>query len=178
MITRKWTGSMTLTLILLNIALYIPLSSSEIFGCSTYYVIEHHQYYRLITSMFAHGSIYHLAVNMLSLYSIGSALESKIPPIKYLIGYFATGVIGSLVSFYLRDEFIISIGASGAIYGLYGILVGYFGSKENSRDIVLNFFLIILIGILIPYIDMWAHLGGLVSGLILGGTYRKFKFTN
>lgn len=178
MIDRKLIGPITTTLIILNVLLYLPLRDSTTFGCSTYFVVTHHQYYRLITSMFAHGSIAHLISNMIALGSIGSVLDKQLSPGKYAVAYFVTGIAGSFLSFYLRNEFIISIGASAAIYGLYGVMVTYLGNKEYYKDIALNFILIVLIGFLIPYIDMWAHLGGLVCGLVLGKIYKMIKYAS
>ena len=96
------------------------------------------QFYRLITGIFLHGSIFHLFFNCYALYVIGSQIESYLGKVKYLIIYFFSGVCGSLLSITLGGA-TASIGASGAIFGLMGSLCyfGYFYFRKcfkNSTD--------------------------------------------
>ena len=130
------------------------------------------QYYRLITGIFLHGSIFHLLFNCYALYVIGSQIESYLGKIKYLIIYFFSGLCGSLLSITLGGS-AASIGASGAIFGLMGSLCYfgyyyrvYFGNVLKSQLIpliVLNLGL----GFLMNGVDNAAHIGGLIGGVII-----------
>lgn len=130
------------------------------------------QYYRLITGIFLHGSIFHLFFNCYALYVIGSQIESYLGKIKYLVIYFFSGLCGSLLSITLGGS-AASIGASGAIFGLMGSLCYfgyyyriYFGNVLKSQLIpliVLNLGL----GFLMNGVDNAAHIGGLIGGVII-----------
>lgn len=142
--------------------------------------------YRLISCVFLHGGIMHLLINMYALYIIGPQIESFFGKTKYLIIYLGSGIIGSLLSMLFLSSGNISIGASGAIFGLLGSLVYfgyhyrvYLGSVIKSQIIpliVLN----LGIGFVFPSIDMFAHFGGLLGGFLVtktvGVKYKSTKF--
>ena len=129
-------------------------------------------YYRLLTGIFLHGSLVHLAFNCYALYVIGSQIESYLGKFKYIIIYLFSGLTGSLLSITMQGG-TSSVGASGAIFGLMGALLyfGYFyrvylGSVVKSQIlplVALNLF----IGFMTPGIDNFAHIGGLVGGVII-----------
>lgn len=130
------------------------------------------QYYRLITGIFLHGSIMHLVFNCYALYVIGVQIENFLGKIKYLIIYLFSGFIGAMFSITFGGD-AISIGASGAIFGLMGALVyfGYYyrvylGNVVKSQIIPL-ILLNLLIGFLGQGIDNAAHIGGLIGGLFI-----------
>lgn len=130
------------------------------------------QYYRLITGIFLHGSIMHLVFNCYALYVIGVQIENFLGKIKYLIIYLFSGIIGAMFSITFGGD-AISIGASGAIFGLMGALVyfGYYyrvylGNVVKSQIIPL-ILLNLLIGFLGQGIDNAAHIGGLIGGLFI-----------
>lgn len=126
--------------------------------------------YRIITYAFLHGSLIHILTNMYSLFVIGPQIESKFGKLKYILIYLISAIGGALLSIGFSDT--ISIGASGAIFGLLGALL-YFGvnfrlylkTSLTSRIlpvIILN----LLIGFMVPGIDNWGHIGGLVAGYL------------
>lgn len=130
------------------------------------------QWYRLFTCMFLHGGIIHITANMYSLYSIGPFVEKLYGKYKYAVIYIVCGVISSLFSFMFSEY--VSIGASGAIFGLLGILF-VFAIKERKRigkGFLMNIASVVvmnlIIGMSLPGIDNFAHLGGLLSGVVLG----------
>lgn len=134
--------------------------------------IQQGQWFRLITCMFLHGGIVHIAANMYSLYAIGPFVEKLYGKYRYMCIYFVCGIVSSLCSFLFSDY--VSIGASGAIFGLLGI-VFVFALKERKRigkgflmNIVSVVVMNLIIGISLPGIDNFAHLGGLLSGVALG----------
>jgi rhomboid protease GluP len=134
------------------------------------------QYWRLFTSMFLHFGIIHLAGNMWCLWSLGQLAEKLLGSISLVCIYLLTGVGASLLSLGW-DPMRVSAGASGAIFGIAGALISvlYFGKlglqPEGVRKLlgyVVRFaFLNLLIG-LQGHIDNMAHLGGLVTGLLIG----------
>ena len=134
------------------------------------------EWWRLLTAMFLHGGMTHLLMNMFSLYIIGRPMELYFSPKSYLSLYFLTGIVGGLVSIAVHPE-TVAIGASGAIFGVFGALSGYFFAYrrelgEHAYQFMKDFALIIginlVIGFTVPNIDVSAHAGGLVSGLIGG----------
>ena len=130
------------------------------------------EYYRLLTGIFLHGNIMHLLLNCYSLYIIGSQIESFLGKWKYIIIYLFSGITGSLLSITLNGM-VPSIGASGAIFGLMGSLLyfGYYyrvylGNVVKSQIIPL-IVLELAMGFLSTGVDNFAHIGGLVGGIIM-----------
>lgn len=130
------------------------------------------QWFRLITCVFLHGGLIHIAANMYSLYAIGPLIENLYGKYKYLAIYLISGIISSLFSFWFSAY--VSIGASGAIFGLMGAIF-IFAFKERKRigkDFLTNITSVLVInlfiGLSIQGIDNFAHLGGLLSGVTFG----------
>lgn len=168
----------TKVLILLNVIMYVLSLVSimtnqyniyNIFGLNGI-LVRNGDFYRLITCGFLHANIIHLICNMYSLNIIGTQLESFIGKKKFLIVYLISLITGSLLSSVINNAW--SVGASGAIFGLLGSLLYfgyhyriYLGSVMKSQIIpilILN----LGIGFIIPNIDMSAHIGGLVGGVL------------
>jgi rhomboid protease GluP len=180
---------LTWGLILLSLAGYIvealcgggwsDLSTRTLVECGGVYgpaIFAAGEWWRLITGLFLHGGPEHLALNMISLYIVGRIIERYFRPFDYLILYFFSGVGGFLVSLAWHPETVI-IGASGAIFGLFGALGGflYFHREslgERYRIFMREFGAILAINLVfdlvVPGIDLSAHVAGLVLGL-LGG---------
>ena len=167
----------TYLLIALNVILYVipVLTNSYDVIINNFCVygplIKAGQYYRIITGAFLHGGILHLAFNCYALYVIGSQLESYLGKVRYLIIYLFSAVTASLFSIIFNSY--PSIGASGAIFGLMGALVYfgyhyrvYLGNVLKSQIIPLILFNL-LIGALSTGIDNFAHIGGLIGGLLI-----------
>ena len=168
----------TRALIIINIIVYILSLIVSLtgkydiftsFALNSYYV-KKGQIYRLLTCGFLHADIIHLLCNMYSLNIIGTQIESFIGKKKYIIVYLISLVTGSLLSCVINNSW--SVGASGAIFGLIGSLIYfgyhyriYLGSVIKSQIIPL-LILNLGIGFLIPNIDISAHIGGLVGGLL------------
>ena len=126
--------------------------------------------FRLITSTFLHASLLHLLFNMYALYIIGNQLESYIGKIKFLIVYLVSAISGSLMSCVFTTG--ISVGASGAIFGLLGSLLYfgyhyrlYLGSVLKSQIIPL-ILINLIFGFMDPRIDNASHIGGLIGGYL------------
>ncbi len=132
------------------------------------------EWWRLFTNFFIHIGIMHLLLNMYALLFIGILLEPRLGKLKFGIAYLLTGLAGSLTSLYWHD-IILSAGASGAIFGMYGVFLAMlttnFIEKTERKPLLTS------IGIFVLYnlangmkgnIDNAAHVGGLVTGLIIG----------
>ena len=147
------------------------------------YIRGYHEYYRLITGTLLHGGIVHLLSNCYALYIIGKQIESFYGKGKMLIIYIFSGLCGSLLSISLSEY--ASVGASGAIFGLMGspLYFGYYyrvylGSTWKNI-ILLVIILNLVIGFLVPGIDYFGHIGGLIGGILismaLGLKYKERK---
>ncbi|MDE3178908.1 MAG: rhomboid family intramembrane serine protease [Acidobacteriota bacterium] len=131
------------------------------------------QWWRLVTAIFLHAGLIHIGFNLWCLFDVGPMVESLFCSSKYVVVYLVTGVFGYFVSLWWRPMGI-SIGASGAIMGLIGILIGasyHLGSsgKELRRQLWKWVIYIVIFGLLPMFsIDNAAHFGGFISGLLLG----------
>lgn len=137
------------------------------------------EYYRVISAMFLHADIYHLLNNMLLLMGIGAMIEKEMGHLTLLFLYFSSGIAGQAASLYYRvarDEWTIgSIGASGAVFGLVGLLLAavvlpYVHIPNITLPRV--FFVVIYSiysGLKDESIDNAAHIGGLLAGFCVGG---------
>jgi len=140
------------------------------------FVILDGEWYRVLISIFLHGGLTHFALNTLSLILVGRAFETYFSPFKYISLYFLTGIAGGVVSIYFHPLNVI-VGASGAIFGIFGGLVGFFVANKDAlgnqfKEIIKNVGLILLfnlgIGLVFPDIDMSAHITGLIIGFVAG----------
>lgn len=180
---------MTKILITINIVIFVlqlVLGWDVVanFGANYAPFVKSGKFYVLFTSMFIHGNLIHLLFNMYALYIIGPQVESFYGKIKYLAIYFGSGILGALLSdIFLQNS--ISVGASGAIFGLLSSIV-YFGyhyrayldtviRSQIMPLIIFNIFL----GIVIPNIDTFCHIGGLIGGVLVsmacGIKYKSSK---
>ncbi len=175
--------SPTKILIIANILIYLVtsiLSNSYIqtnrdvmiiFGQANFMVLQGHVW-QLITSIFIHANLIHLFGNMIFLMIFGLGAEIIYGYRKFFIIYFISGLLGSILSLFLGIN-TISVGASGAIFGIFGSVIINSG-KLNFKSVLValifsTYFLIINIG---ENVNVLAHLGGLLVGLLLG-----YKFT-
>jgi membrane associated rhomboid family serine protease/lipoprotein NlpI len=138
--------------------------------------------WRFAASMFVHGGLMHLAGNLFMLFLVGTILEAILGHIRFLICYFICGIAGSIASVAWHPA-TVSIGASGAIMGGLGILIGIsFIQKEknpNQKHSLIGIALFVagynlLMGFLMGGVDNAAHLGGLICGLFFGALFGIF----
>jgi len=158
------------------------------YGANVSMLVQNGEVYRLITYMFLHAGIFHIFFNMYSLYIVGPRVEDFFGKWKFLLIYFISGISGGLLSVAMNGD-VVSVGASGAIFGLFGALLyfgynyrGYIGSIIKSQILPIVIYNL-LIGFFIPGIDMWGHLGGLIGGVFTAyalGTIenKKYNFSN
>ena len=142
-------------------------------------IANHHQYWRLITSIFIHIGFIHLFLNNYALWIIGQEIEQIYGSARYVVLYLVSGIVGSAGSYVFSPE-ATSAGASGAIFGLFGVMATFaFKYRKEipralSRDIMRRVLPIIAInlafGFSVAIVDNAAHIGGLLAGIILAFT--------
>ena len=132
--------------------------------------------WRLVTAMFLHIGLAHLAFNMYALFILGRDIEGFFGSLQFLTIYVISGIAGN-VAYYVAGPNAVSAGASGAIFGLIGAEIAFFVSNRAlfgsfSRQRLSNLALVVVINLAFGFlgrgINNLAHLGGLVSGLALG----------
>ena len=126
------------------------------------------RYWTLITSMFLHANLLHLGLNMYALYILGKVVELSLGRWKYTLMYFASGIVGNILSA-LLDSMSVGVGASGAIMGLLGYMVAMeyrITGKLSSSTIFIALF--VIFGGFSANVDVLAHAGGFSVGLIWG----------
>ena len=130
------------------------------------------EYYRLATSMFLHGGLLHLGLNMVFLWMLGPQLEYLLGHVRFAVLYAAAGLGGSIASFWFSTPNTLSVGASGAIFGLLGAYV-VVGRKLGAdiRQIVGLIVINVVLGFVLSGIDWRAHLGGLVTGALVAAVF-------
>jgi rhomboid protease GluP len=175
----KWP--VTASLIAVNVAVYAVTaflsqdlinSNTDVLiflGAKVNSLIAAGEYWRLVTCMFLHGGIIHLAVNMYSLYAVGPVIENFFGKRKYLAIYFISGICASLLSFYMTPD--VSIGASGAIFGVLGACLVLAVKIKNriGKEFLINVIAVIalnlFLGFSIAMVDNFGHIGGLLGGI-------------
>jgi membrane associated rhomboid family serine protease len=131
--------------------------------------IAHGDWYRLISAMFLHYNIWHLAVNMYALWIMGNALEGMLGRLRYLTLYFVAGIGGSIFSFAAGPVFAQAAGASGAIFGLFGAFFVILRRRNlETGGIVAMIALNLVFSFSFPGIDWRGHVGGLIAGGAIG----------
>lgn len=183
---RRTRGvQLTLLIIAINFAIYLYTAflSKDLsidvdvlikLGGNTKHLVEEGELYRLFNSMFLHGDFSHIAFNMYAIFLYGSLLEPMIGKWKYLLLYLVSGLAGSLLSHRMHDYYTVSIGASGAVFGLLGALIGYalFEKGLFRKGALPQLVFVALLNLLWGFqpnsgIDNFAHLGGLLAGILI-----------
>jgi rhomboid protease GluP len=131
------------------------------------YLQYSNEWYRLITVALTHGGLMHLGFNMYSLYILGTPIESAYGRNKFLIVFTISLLTGSLTSVFLNTSNHASVGASGAVFGLFGafLIVGK-TIGANVREIAIIIGLNFALGFILGGVDWRAHLGGLFGGAL------------
>ncbi len=191
---QKQKAAATATLIVVNISIFFifailgkaedVLFMREDGAMYEPYVMEGHEYYRLLTSIFLHFGIEHLLSNMVMLGALGMNLEPEIGKLRFLLVYFVSGIGGNICSLLLNISFgevVISAGASGAVFGLTGALLcavlrnkGRIG-RLHKKGVLVLVILSIFLGLSEPGVDNAAHIGGLICGFVLEALLGSFK---
>lgn len=138
-------------------------------------IVDGNQGWRLVTCIWLHGGILHILVNMVCLLFIGIKLEQEFGFLKIGALYMISGIGGSLISALFLAKSTVSVGASGALFGLLGAILSElltnwttYASKFATLAVLLSVIALNLGMGLLPYIDNYAHIGGFISGFLVG----------
>jgi len=135
-------------------------------------VLQDHQWWRISSSGFLHGSIVHIGVNMFSLYWLGRFIEAVLGAPRMLLVYTVSLIGAGLAVTYFAPPDTLTLGASGAIFGLFGALFAI-GLKlgESGGELVRSNIGILILNLIFsfsfPGISWQAHVGGLITGFII-----------
>lgn len=127
------------------------------------------EWYRLVTSGFLHAGLLHIGVNMFILYFVGQLLEPGIGTARFLFVYFASLLAGSFGALLFTGPFELTVGASGAIFGIFGaafVLARARGLNALASDLGIVIVINLVLSVAIPGISIGGHLGGLVGGVL------------
>jgi len=180
---------LTYSIIVINVILFVITSAMsggitdmdmkvlvEMGALTGQYTIQYGEWWRLFTAMFLHGGMTHILMNMFSLYLIGRGVEIYFSKSAYVSIYLFSGLLGGLASLYMHP-YGVGIGASGAIFGVFGALAGFFlahrkkipaHSQRFMKDFGIVLGINLVMGLSLPSIDVSAHIGGLAVGFVGG----------
>ncbi len=155
--------------------LFLPDNADLLFwGANFRPITLEGEWWRILTNVFVHMGVFHLLLNMYALVSIGILLEPVLGPAMFATAYLVTGVAGSLVSCAVHPV-TISAGASGAIFGLYGVFLALLTTdiigKKRRNALLVSILMFVGYNLLAGMkegIDNAAHIGGLMSGIVIG----------
>jgi membrane associated rhomboid family serine protease len=157
----------------------VPSIQEQLWLPSFEYLQFTNEWYRLFTVALTHGGLLHLGFNMYSLLVLGNPLEAAFGKQKFLIVFFFSLFTGSLTSAYFASLYSASVGASGAIFGLFGALA-IVGLNSKNLGIGVDFrSIVVIIGINFAFgfamggVDWRAHLGGLIGGVVAAQLVMK-----
>lgn len=152
-----------------------PAGLLVLFGAKANTYIRAGEYWRLLAPIFLHIGLVHLLFNQYALMLFGKEVEQLFGTLRFAIIYLIAGLFGSVASFAFSPS--VSAGASGAIFGIIGALAAFFlrnreifgdRGREQLRGLLGLIVVNLVLGVTIPGIDNWGHMGGLVAGAVLG----------
>jgi membrane associated rhomboid family serine protease len=184
--------SVTKVLIAINVAVFLVevatgalssiLEQVRLGGLVPAYVAINHEYWRMFTVMFLHESFFHILFNMVALWFLGEYTEAILGHVKFLVLYLVTGLAGSVLIVLLAAPLGVTVGASGAIFGVFGALIAY-AFLNRHRDYMaramfgqLMFWLAlnVVLGLTEKGLSWQGHVGGFVTGIVLMCLYSMF----
>lgn len=162
----------------------------EAFGIQYNRLVWEGEWWRLITSVFLHSDVSHLSGNMIMLLLISRLLRNFYSGFQYCVIYLITGIVGSLFTLFFMEEEVLSLGASGAVMGIGGVLIFrmFFGHNAHFLRRISNCITIIVMivynlafGLTQTDVNNWAHFSGFITGFLLAcliHVYQKKKEKN
>jgi membrane associated rhomboid family serine protease len=176
---RGHAAPATIALVVINVVVY-ALTAYQGLGINTPggkifenwalvgVLVDNGDWWRLVTAMFLHAGILHLAFNMLALYWLGSVVEEAIGTRYYVLLYFVSGLAGSAGALVFSNPLAITVGASGAIFGVMGalLILEYRATGSLAGQAMTLIVVNLAITFAIPGISKGGHLGGLLGGIL------------
>ncbi len=185
--TRSLAAPATIVLIALNVVVYlitvsqgggINLPGGKLFSdwALQGLAVSDGDWWRLATTMFLHGSILHIAFNMFALYWLGTIVEQALGTPRFLLVYFVSGLAGSTGALWLSSPGAVTVGASGAIFGLIGalLILEYLATGSLMGQAMVLIVVNLAFTFAVPGISIGGHIGGLAGGI--AATYALMRF--
>ncbi|WAH38203.1 rhomboid family intramembrane serine protease [Alicyclobacillus dauci] len=183
---RQFPGRWPASFVLMALSVFWFVIVETIFGHSTQglvrsgalagLLVSHGQWFRLLSSLFVHVTFVHLFVNMISLWSL-VLVENLVGTNVFLVIYLVSGILGNAVSLVFTPGNVISAGASGAIFGLFGAMLTLAMLKILPVVVRNQLFILLAINVVLDIthseIDWLAHLGGMIAGVLLTLLYVR-----
>ena len=171
-------GIVSFVLIGLNVVAYIAQLATDNTSSSVYVrgamqanAVADGDFWRLLTAAFLPGSLLHIAFNMYALYLFGPFVEKALGTVRFIAAYFTTAIASSVFVYWLEDPAVPTIGASGAVFGLFGLaLMLLLKAKQDVTTLIVLLAINAVIS-LQGNISWQGHLGGFVAGCILGAAF-------
>jgi membrane associated rhomboid family serine protease len=176
------TSRVSMTIVAANVLVFVvglfvgegQLQSrfGQIAGLPGAFGVADGEYYRLLTAAFLHAGVFHILMNMFALAQLGPVLEAALGRLRFTGLYVLSALGGSVLSYLLSQPFQLGVGASGAIFGLFGayyVVVRRLGGETRSIATLLVINLVMTFAV--PIIDWRAHLGGLVVGAVVAAAF-------
>jgi membrane associated rhomboid family serine protease len=147
--------------------------------------VEDGEWWRIFTVVLLHGSITHLIFNMWALYVLGPQIERGVGTWPFVTLFLASAGVGGVFAFYLGGTNDVAVGASGAIFGLFGIWLSWALHRRDTtygRAVLTQLLFLLAINAAIPFIfrniSWQAHLGGLIAGFVIGEIWSRIQGPN
>lgn len=144
------------------------------YGAKINGLVAQGQWWRLITPMFLHVGLLHIAMNGVMIYYVGTQIEFIFGHIRFLMIYILSGILGNLASFAFGSDASVSAGASTALFGLFGafIMLGLtFTHNPFIQTMAKQFGVLVIVNLVFDIfasnIDIWGHIGGFIGGVII-----------
>ena len=174
------------TLIAANLIIYVVTLLPGIgtlllnYGVQVNYFVLTGEWWRIFSAMFLHAGFMHVLFNMFSLYLFGPELEKIAGKARFVTIYLISGIVGNLATYLFNDSSYATLGASGAVFGIFGAFGALVYYTRHTMPMLRKLILpIIVIGVIMTFlqsnVNVYAHLGGLVAGFILGLVYLHPK---
>jgi membrane associated rhomboid family serine protease len=187
--TRAVAAPATMTLIAINVVVYmitaaqgggINLPGGQLFSdwALQGLAVSDGEWWRLVTAMFLHGSVLHLMFNMLALYWLGTIIEQALGTPRFLLVYFVSGLAGSAGALWLSSALAVTVGASGAIFGMIGalLILEYLSTGSLMGQAMVLILINMALTFAVPGISIGGHLGGLMGGIVATYALMQFRF--
>jgi membrane associated rhomboid family serine protease len=144
------------------------------------FLVERGDWWRIFTPILLHGSAAHIAFNMYALFQLGPAVEVRYGKLNFLLLYLASAAAGGAFAFHLGDTNDVLVGASGAIFGLFGLWLDIaYRQRETAfgRSLLSSLWISLALNIALPFfipgISWQGHLGGFVAGILIGEFWAR-----
>jgi membrane associated rhomboid family serine protease len=186
--TRSVAAPAVLILVALNVVVYmitaaqgggINLPGGQLFSDWALQgaAVSSGDWWRLVTAMFLHGSLLHIGFNMLALYWLGTIIEQALGTPRFLLVYFVSGLAGSAGALWFSSAFAVTVGASGAIFGLIGalLILEYLSTGSLMGQAMVLILVNLAFTFAVPGISIGGHLGGLTGGIVATFALMRYR---